>query len=131
MKTIEAEVFAWSGLKSVALPSTVTTLGERAFETCRSLETVSLNEGLLTIGDFAFDYNRALIEIIIPSTVINMNESVFAECTELTAVKFEGNAPTVYQYQELIYGASYTVYYHELATGFTPNKWCRYDTAIW
>lgn len=131
LQIIDEEAFAGSGLTAVTLPSTVTELEQKAFKACQNLTEISLNEGLLTIGDFAFDYNSALIEIIIPSTVINMNESVFAECTELTAVKFEGNAPTVYQYQELIYGASYTVYYHELATGFTPNKWCRYDTAIW
>lgn len=137
LKTIEAEVFAWSGLKSVALPSTVTTLGEHAFEFCRSLETVSLNEGLQSIGDFAFDSAKSLTEILIPSTVTDMDESVFNNCTELTAVKFEGNAPEAYENAEAGvvhgsgYGVYYTVYYHEGATGFTPDDWCGYQTAFW
>ena len=80
---------------------------------------------------------KALTEIVIPSTVTDMDESVFNDCTELTAVKFEGNAPEAYENAEAGvvygpgYGVYYTVYYHEDATGFTPDYWCGYQTAIW
>jgi len=137
LQIIKNEAFSWSELTSITLPSTITSVGERAFEKCSCLAAVSLNEGLQSIGDFAFDSAKSLTEIAIPSTVTDMDESVFNGCTELTAVKFESNAPEAYENEKAgvvhgsSYGVSYTVYYHEGATGFTPDDWCGYDTAIW
>ena len=133
---IGSEAFAASTITECVLPTTIRKIDPKAFATCVNLEKITLNEGLLTIGDYAFEGAGALTEIVIPATVINMNESTFKSCNALTAVKFEGNAPNAYENPEAgvvhdpSFGVSYTVYYHASAEGFSPN-WCGYNTANW
>lgn len=133
---IGSEAFAASTITECVLPATIRKIDPKAFATCVNLEKITLNEGLLTIGDYAFEGAGALTEIVIPATVINLNESTFKSCNALTAVKFEGNAPNAYENPEAgvvhdpSFGVSYTVYYHASAEGFSPN-WCGYNTANW
>ena len=58
-----------AALRSVTLPSTVTKLGNGAFDCCRQLIEVKLNEGLQIIGCQAFDGCTTLQSVTIPSTV--------------------------------------------------------------
>lgn len=133
---INSEAFASSAITECMLPATIRKIDQRAFAMCANLEKITLNEGLLTIGDYAFEGASTLTEIIIPATVINMNESTFKSCNSLTAVKFEGNAPNAYEIPEAdnsqapSYSGSYTVYYHANAQGFS-SPWCGYTTENW
>lgn len=61
-----------------------------AFYDC-GLEAVSINEGLKTIGSYAFYSCGNLKEIVIPDTVEELGESAFSECDALQeAVLGEG-----------------------------------------
>lgn len=63
-------VFSYcKSLKQITLPSQIKDIGERAFINCVNLSSVTLNEGLLFIGESAFSKNKALTEISIPATV--------------------------------------------------------------
>ena len=77
---------------AVDLPSTVTNIGQHAFESCY-LKGMNLNEGLVSIGDGAFQGNYNLKSIVIPSTVRKIDEYVFRECNQLLSVFFAGNTP--------------------------------------
>ncbi len=57
------------GKTSIIVPSTVRTIGRRAFEQQVELVSVTLPEGLDTIDNYAFDNCYALGSITIPSTV--------------------------------------------------------------
>ena len=67
----------WSGAKAnkVILPSTCTTIGKKAFQKS-SFTEVLLNDGLKTIGDFAF-YEAAVQNIVIPDSVTSLGASTF------------------------------------------------------
>lgn len=56
IKTIPASFFASSGIKEIALPSTVTEIGQAAFMSTRNLLAIDLTKcvGLTTIGNNAF-----------------------------------------------------------------------------
>lgn len=63
-------VFSYcKSLKQVTLPPQIKDIGKRAFINCINLSSVTLNEGLLFIGESAFSNNKALTEINIPATV--------------------------------------------------------------
>lgn len=133
LEKIEREAFSETKLTTVILPKTVTEIGYNAFYNCTDLESVTLNEGLITITDGALGGQSKLTEIVIPASVTDMGEEVFNYYNTLQAVKFEGNAPVNYQtkYPEWLHDVNYTVYYHKDATGFTSPEWCRYPTEIW
>lgn len=63
-------VFSYcKSLKRITFPSQIKDIGDRAFINCINLYSVTLNEGLLFIGESAFSNNKALTEINIPATV--------------------------------------------------------------
>lgn len=60
----ESAFFLCDGLRTVALPDSVTTVGSLAFVMCHNLQTVILGEALSTIGSNAFYGCFKLVEII-------------------------------------------------------------------
>lgn len=73
-------------LKSVSLPSTLTSIGYGAFHECSSLETISIPDSITTIGNFAFDSCTSLKGITIPNNVTSIGDFAFAGCTSLESV---------------------------------------------
>ena len=92
--TIPLYAFHAIDLKSVIIPSTVTSIGESAFADCKQLSSVSFaeNSQLSTISTRAFYYCKALSSITIPSTVVSIGSNVFSSCDALYTVTFESAA---------------------------------------
>lgn len=67
---------AQSRLKEIVIPKTVKTIGDYAFASCRNLVSVTLSEGLETIGVQAFD-GTAITSVVIPATVTKLEKSSF------------------------------------------------------
>lgn len=77
-------------LKTVTIPSTVTTIGKQAFYACESLESITIAEtGLQTIDYEAFRRCTSLRSIRIPATVRTINYGAFQTCSSLTSAYFE------------------------------------------
>ena len=140
IKVIGEHAFYGTALLSVDLPASVQTVEDGAFGDCIGLQSVTLREGLISVGNYAFGGRGAstpcnkLTQIVIPNTVTNITQDAFFGDTLLTSVKFEGNAPVAYQtdtVRDEYTKENYTVYYHEGATGFTSPTWCGYPTATW
>ena len=70
-------------LASIALPDTITTIGERAFSMCTALTSISLPRSLEYIGPLAFFYALSLPNIDIPSSVSYIGERAFESCIGL------------------------------------------------
>ena len=66
---IENGAFAHSALTSVTIPSTVRQIYPDAFNSCESLASVTISEGVTFIGYMAFAHCPALTDLTIPSTV--------------------------------------------------------------
>ncbi len=71
-------------LSSVYVPSTVTTIGERAFYGCENLFYLSLGEGLTEIGPYAMCFCKNLTSLGLPETLQSIGESAFYNCIGLT-----------------------------------------------
>lgn len=65
-----------TALKTIVIPKSVKTIGERAFAGCVSLASITLNEGLETVCDKAF-YDTAALAVKVPSTVTEIGNMAF------------------------------------------------------
>ncbi len=77
---------------SFAIPAGIVAVGNEAFAHCAGLTNVVLPEGLVRIGDWAFD-SSGLTGIQIPASVTHIGEGAFSACAGLARV--EGGAGLV------------------------------------
>lgn len=75
-----------TALTSVSLSEGVTTIGLGAFSDCTSLEEVQLPSSLVQLHDLAFYRDEALHRVEVPSTVTRLGASAFAFCAQLDSV---------------------------------------------
>ena len=103
LTSISESMFAGSGLVSIAIPASVTTIEASAFEGCAALKTVDFAEGsqLATIGAGAFRESSiagsagadgAIVPLELPENVATIGEYAFYACKSLTGVTFAGSA---------------------------------------
>ncbi len=73
------------GCSNTVIPSSVTAIDDWAFCGC-GLTSITLPDGLKSIGEYAFDYCPNLASITIPSSVTEIGSYAFAYCDKLTTV---------------------------------------------
>ena len=65
MTTLGNYAFHNTGLTSITIPNSVTTIGNYAFGSCTALTSVTIGSGLTTLGNYAFKECNALASITI------------------------------------------------------------------
>lgn len=93
VKEIGEYAFSGSGITSISLPQTITTIGYSAFSLCRELKTVSIQEGLTEIGERAFS-QCGIATIALPKTLIVIGEYAF-NCSKLKSVSMQEGLTTI------------------------------------
>ena len=83
-----------------AIPDSVTTIGDYAFEGCGSLSSVVISDSTTSIGDYAF-----------------------YDCYNLDTLKFMGDAPTCGLAWAPYSNPDLTVYFSDGASGYTTPTW--------
>lgn len=71
--------------KHLEIPASVTEIGEYAFYNMSGLESVTLNEGLASLGDNAF-YGTKVTTATFPSTLTSVGDDVFNSGTHYTSL---------------------------------------------
>ena len=85
-------------LETVTIPDSVLSIGDSAFADCGALSQVRLGRGLLRIGHKAFDCCSKLQEIDIPDSVVYIGPEAFSQCHGLTSVHLpEGLSALAYE----------------------------------
>ena len=79
----------------ITIPDSVTTIGDWAFEGCKSLTTIHLPESVTTIGDSAFWGCESLILINIPNSVATIGKKAFCGCESLTTIHLPESLTTI------------------------------------
>ena len=74
-------------LKDVDIPNSVTSIGEYAFQGCKSLKEVNLPANLLAIEDGTFNNCISLNKVYLPNTLEKIGVSSFDRCQSLQLVQ--------------------------------------------
>ncbi len=85
------------------VPSSVKHIVLQAFYNCSKVD-VKLNEGLLSIGWFAFAHCKALTEVTIPSTVLEVRSTSFTLCDNLQNIFVHPDNQRYYDINGVLYG---------------------------
>jgi hypothetical protein len=80
-----------TNLTDVAIPVSVTNIGDYAFYQCSNLGNLSVSNGVISIGTLSFGDCTSLTSLVIPESVTNIGSNAF-EGTGLTNVSILGNA---------------------------------------
>ena len=94
---IGESAFSKSGLAFIDIPSSVTSIGSHAFESCTNLSSVTIPSSVTSIGADAF-CNSGLISIDIPSSVTSIGIHAFQSCTNLSSVTIPNSVTSIGSY---------------------------------
>jgi len=78
-------------LTSVTIPDGVTSIGEYAFAVCNSLTSITIGNGVKHIGPYAFGGCSSLTSITIPDKVTYIGDAAFYGCSSLTSITIPDN----------------------------------------
>ena len=75
-----------TSLTSVTIPEGVTSIGDNAFSWCSSLTSVTIPDSVTSIGECAFYECSNLTSVTIPEGVTSIGLGAFEDCSSLTSV---------------------------------------------
>ena len=84
-----------SNIHSVTIPQGVTSIGDHAFYYCSALTKVTIPQGITSIGDHAFYGCSALTEVTIPQSVTSIGYHAFFLCTGLHSLTINDAATSI------------------------------------
>lgn len=142
--SIPQNCFAYTGLESINIPSHISTIGNSAFQNCKSLVEVILPEnlealpnnifqncsaltaiaiptGVKTIGSSAFAGCAAFTEVVLPAEVNSINASIFSGCTALEKVTMSPEVTAIPQSAFMGCSSLHTIAYHGSTIENTPG----------
>ena len=78
-----------TGLTSVILPNSVTSLGIYCFGYCTDLTLIRLPNSVTSIGTNCFTNCTGLTSVILPNSVTSLGNGCFYNCTGLTEISLK------------------------------------------
>ena len=78
--------YGCSGLTSLTLPATITTIGNYAFDGCSGLTSLNLPAGITSIGRNAFGGCSGLTSLTLPAGITKIDGGTFDGCSGLTSL---------------------------------------------
>ncbi len=94
LTTIGNSAFKSSGLTSVALPDSVTTIGSSVFENTHALKQVTFPSNLTSIGNSAF-LSSGITSVTLPDSMRKIDYSAFSKSTSLESVTLNDGLETI------------------------------------
>ncbi len=82
-----------SGLTSIDIPNSVTSIGYSTFQGCSGLTSIDIPNSVISIGWHAFEGCKGLVSITIPSSVTEIGGCIFNNCASLTSIVVDNANP--------------------------------------
>ena len=87
-----------SGLTSITIPSSVTSLGKNCFNGCSRLTSITIPSSVTSLGDYCFSICYSLTSITIPSSVTSLGRGCFEDCSGLTSITIPSSVTSLGDY---------------------------------
>lgn len=90
-----------SGLTSITIPNSVTSIGSSAFSFCTGLASIDIPQCVNEIGESSFNGCTALSSVSLYAnctSIGSMNAPAFSNCTRLTSLTIKDNVQTIPDY---------------------------------
>ena len=78
-------------LEKVTLPSTIKIIDDGAFRNCKNLKSITLNNGIQSIGEYVFAETSLSGNLNIPDSVTQMDVTAFSDCGSFDKVHMSNN----------------------------------------
>ena len=120
-----------SGLTSVTIPDSVTSIGRSAFGYCSKLTSVTIPDSVTSIGDYTFAYCDSLTSITIPDSTTTIGNYAFKDCTRLSIYCEVNKKPT--DWNKYWNDSDCPTVWGFLNTGSTPDGlvWVEYKEGVY
>ncbi|MDY4550581.1 MAG: leucine-rich repeat protein [Parabacteroides sp.] len=79
----------------ITIPESVNSIGDYAFDGCKSLTSIQLPKAVNSIGYWAFYDCRSLTSIQLPESVNSIGNRAFAGCTSLTSIQLPKSVKSI------------------------------------
>lgn len=84
-------------LTSVSIPNSVTAIGNCAFQGCKGMKSASMGNSIATIGSWAFFDCSGLENLTLPNSVTTINVGAFKNCSGMKSVNIPNALTTIEQ----------------------------------
>ncbi len=95
VKSIFKRAFAKSSITSITLPDGLTSIGMDAFSECFELTSISIPDSVTSIGAAAFLSCKKLKNVTMPSGITEIRDSTFFACKSLTSITIPENVVVI------------------------------------
>ena len=84
-----------TSLTSITIPNSVTSISENAFRDCESLTSITIPNSVTSIGNGAFSGCSSLTSISIPDSVTSIGDNVFQDCISLSSITIPNSVTSI------------------------------------
>ena len=84
-----------TNIESVSIEDGVTSIGESAFDSCTSLTSVTIPDSVTSIGSYAFEDCSSLTSVTIPNSVTSIGDSAFLRCASLISITIPNSVTSI------------------------------------
>ena len=86
----ENAFFSCKSMTSITLPNSIKSIGMGSFTYCESLTSITIPDSVKVIANMAFYHCSPLTEITIPGSVKSLGQDVFSHCISLKTIIYNG-----------------------------------------
>lgn len=90
IRSIRSYAYAHNYFDSIVIPKNIKTIGYGAFKSCSDLKFIDIQEGVLSITDYAFANCGHIQKVKLPSTIGALGKDIFSYNDSIIEIEYNG-----------------------------------------
>ena len=96
--------------REVSIPDSVTSIGENAFEGCKSIASITIPDSVTSIENNAFEDCKSIASITIPDSVTSIGDKAFYGCKSIASITIPDSVTSIGD--KAFYGCNAKILYY-------------------